>query len=257
MFARALSRSALVVFLSVVVWLFLVPTPGLAKDDVHFVYNFKPGSSQKFEIDFGQETSFSGRNYVFLSEMELTETCIEIEESGLFKMEVTFIEVSSSMRMNDKLIDNKMDEVLVGQTLGYRVNKIGEVSDIRPKSYIEGWRQFSQVLDALINGWYPELPDSTIGVGGNWVCLDTTETMREDQRVTMITRVVCQFEEMTKEKGRQCAKIKGEGASHIDGEKENKFEFEYCFDPKEVGIVKFKAKIEGESQTIELKKELK
>ena len=244
-----------------VVLAFVCPAALTAADAVHFVYKYSPGYSQDFKGEFGSEQNFYGRNLVTLVEMEFTETCVEVFGDTLYKMELSFNEVSSSMRMNDNLMPNQMDEALKGQTVSYNVDKYGKVSDLKAKSYITGWRQLSQMLNNVIGGWYPRLPDDSVEPGNSWKD-ERTEYPEEAQGMEVQSITTYKFKEIKKEKGRLCAKVEGEEKSIISGKTVNNFgefntdgksktKFEFMFDPDGVGIVKFKATMQMDVKMID------
>ncbi|MFH1756143.1 MAG: hypothetical protein ABIA59_10635, partial [Candidatus Latescibacterota bacterium] len=197
-------------------------------------------------------------NYVILVEMEVTESCIEVVGDSLFKMEIVFDEMSSSMTMNDNLRPNTFDEAFKGQTISYEVDKFGEVSKVKARSYIEGWRQFGETVNMVIAGFYPSLPDKAVKLGEKWN-EEKTENPDDDPGLEVTSKISYKFMEMKNEKGKDCARIESESESTFAGIITNSYgkfntngssksKSEYYFNPAGGGIVKFRAKTETDAK---------
>lgn len=240
-------------FFVVLFAVFLIfPAAAAAEGTVKLAYNFEAGYSQKYKCEYSQSQDFYGMNYVILIEMEITESCVEVMGDTAYKMEVVFDEVSSSMTMNDKLMQNNFDEAFKEQTVSYQVDKFGEVSDVKAKSYIEGWRQYGEIVKMALGGCYPQLSDKTVKEGEKWE-EDTTENPEDNPGLEVTTNIAYEFKELKKEKGRECAEIHTkakstfqglvitpQGELNTDGEAET--EAEFFFDVEGGGIVKLKLK---------------
>ena len=243
------------------IMLFVQPAALPAADAVHFVYKFSPDYSQEFKGEIQSEQNFYGSNLVIFVDMQFTEKCVEVAGDTLYSMEMIFNEVSSSMRLNDDLMPNKMDEALKGQTIGFKVDKYGKVSDIKAKSYITGWREISQVLNNVISSWYPRLPDSSVEPGHSWKD-ERTEIPDEDQGMEVKSTTTYDFREIKKEKDRSCARVEGEETSIFSGKTINNFgefktdgqakaKFEFMFDAGGPGVVKYKASMQMDMKMVD------
>jgi hypothetical protein len=249
-------------FLFVLLAGFLVfPSAAAAEDTVQLAYSFDAAYSQKFKCEYSQSQDFYGMNYVILIEMEITENCVEVLGDTAYKMEIIFDEVSSSMTMNDNLRPNNFDEAFKGQTVSYQVDKYGDVSGVKAKSYIEGWRQHGEMVRMALSGFYPDLPNKAVKPGEKWD-EDTTENPEDNPGLEVTTKIAYEFKEMKNEKGRECAKIlakakstyKGlvttpQGELDTDGNAET--EAEFFFDVSGTGIVKLKVKAEEDAKLIQ------
>jgi hypothetical protein len=203
---------------------------------------------------------FYGTNYVILIEAEITESCVEVMGDTAYRMEVVFDEVSSSMRVNDDLMPNNFDEAFKGQTITYKVDKSGEVSDVKAKSYIEGWRQFGQTVIDVMNGCYPQLPDRAIKAGDKWD-EEETENPKDNPGLEVVSKISYEVKGMKKEKGHECAEIVAKSEStfqgvatspggEMDTEGKSKSEAEFCFDISGGSVVMFKVKTETDAKMV-------
>lgn len=254
------SRSMKNLFLLLLIGGFVLPSVGMADDTVQLGYSFESGFSQQSKCEFNQNQDFYGMNYVILVEMELTENCIEVLGDTVYKMELTFDEMSSSMTMNDNLMPNNFDEAFKGQKVSYLVDKSGEVTDVKAKSYIEGWRQFAETVKMIISGFYPHLPDKAVTAGESWD-EELTENPEENPGLEVVTKMSYEFEEMKKEKDHECAKISAKSESTfkgvittpqgaLDTDGSSKSELEFFFASNGDGIVKFKSKTETDAKMV-------
>lgn len=229
----------------------LVPAVLSADDSVIFGYDFEEGNTQDFKVKFTQETFFGSFSSSVFADMEITEKCVGVNEDGTYQMEILFNKVESSMMWMDKMQESSMGEELTGQTIGYTVDKNGEVDNIKALGYIESWRQYEGSMKQLVSGFYPYLPGEEISKGGEWE--DSDENDEGGMHVTSSANYV--FTEMKEEMGRKCAKVEAEIETGIGGvnttpmgeynaEGEGEGEAEFYFDPSESIIVKLKEKIE-------------
>jgi hypothetical protein len=239
---------------------FVFPVAATADDGIQLTYKCEPGYTQKSKCEFSQNQDFYGMNYVILIEMEITESCVEVIADTAYKMELVFDEVSSSMTMNDNLMPNNFDEAFKGQTVSYIVDKSGEVTDVKAKSYIEDWRQFGETVKMVISGFFPSLSGKVVKPGEKWD-EETTENPKENPKLEVVTKMFYEFKEMKKEKGRECAKIFAKSNStfkglittpqgELDTNGNSKSEAEFFFDAGKGCIVKFKAKTETDAKMV-------
>jgi hypothetical protein len=228
-----------------------VPSGLEAGDSAMFGYDFGEGHNQEYRVKFTQETFFGTFSSSIFADMEITEKCVGITEDGKFEMEITFNKVESSMMWMDKMQESSMGDELTGQSVGFVVDKHGEVEDIKALGYIESWRQFEGSVKQLVNGFYPYLPGKEIGKGDDW----EHSKEQDENGMHITTAAVYTFKEMKEEKGRKCAKIEAESETGIGGisttpmgdyesEGEGEGEHEFYFDPAEAIVVKLKGKIE-------------
>jgi hypothetical protein len=255
-FIRAMQK--LLLILPAVCLIF--PAPAVAEDPLHLTYNFKDDYSQKFKCEYSQSMDFYGRNIVILIEAEITESCVEVLGDTAYRMEVVFDEVSSSMTVNDDLMPNNFDEAFKGQTISYQVDKSGEVSDVKAKSYIEGWHQFGQTVNDVMAGCYPDLPKKAAKAGDKWE-EELTENPKENPGLEVVTKTTYEFKGVKKEKGCECAEITTKSEStfqgviaspggELDTNGETKSETQFYFDLSGGGIVKFKVKTQTDAKMV-------
>lgn len=222
-----------------------------AGDSAMFGYDFGEGHNQDYRVKFTQETFFGTYSSSIYADMEITEKCVGVTGDGKFEMEITFNKVESSMMWMEKMQESRMGEELTGQSVGFVVDKNGEVDQIKALGYIESWRQFEGSIKQLVNGFYPYLPGKEIGKGEDW-----EHAKEQDENGMHITSAtVYTFKEMKEEKGRKCAKVESEIETGIGGinatpmgeyeaEGKGEGEHEFYFDPAESIVVKLKGKIE-------------
>lgn len=221
-----------------------------AEGEVMFSYRYEVGQSDAFKLKFNMELETMGFARTQFVDMEVTEICVGVTED-LFKMEMRFDKVESSVMFFEKLQEDKMGENLTGQSVSYEVNRHGKVDKIQDVGVIDGWAEIEQSVKQILQMWYPYLPGEGVAEGGNWADVDSSET--DDMRTIANTKYL--FKEPKKEKGRECAQVKADinftmsgtqstpmGVFQTDGRGEGKNEF--FFDPETFAIVKSKGTLE-------------
>jgi hypothetical protein len=224
----------------------------IAGTGVHFAYDIKEGQTESFKVKFNQETDLGFFLMSSFVDMEVTETCVNVDEDG-YLMEMTFDKVEASRMFQDKMSQDPIAAALIGQKIAYRVNRHGDVTDLKAAGYIEGWGQVERIIKPMVESGYSYLPDAEIDEGGEWGKDGETEKTGEDLEVTTVSNF--KFKEMKEQKGRNCAKIVGrlentiagttftpQGNMSADGKGKGKFEM--YFDPATSVIVKLKASMD-------------
>lgn len=192
-----------------------VSTSGVsAGDSVHLAYKYEEGSSQSYKIKFNQEVDLGQYIMTALVDMEITESCIGVSDST-FTIEWTFDKVDASRTMFNKMQTDPMADNLVQQKVMFELDPSGDVTEVRPVSYIEGWDQAEETVIRIIEACFPPLPDKDVSVGEEWD-LDETETSDEGTKVTSSGKY--KYKENKKEGGRKCAKLEGEVVLKISGQ---------------------------------------
>jgi hypothetical protein len=250
---RKLSKRVLVVLIGVLVSLSAAIAVVHAEDGILFKYSFEKGKSFDHKVKYTQEVAFGSFAYSQFMDLEVTEKCTGITEDGKYQMEMVFNKVESSTMQFDKMVEDPSGDNLVGQAVSYLVDEHGEVSEVKALGYIENWQMLSTKIVPLVDGWYIHLPAEDVTNGGTW----KEQTDKEDngEGLLITTSATYSFEEMKKEKGRNCAKITAdisqefEGTSstpmgNYDADGEGKGEYEILFDANDSVIVKLKGKHE-------------
>jgi hypothetical protein len=223
-----------------------------AQDKVHFGYVVEEGFTESYKIKFNQDTDLGFFVMRVFVDMEVTEKCIGVDDTG-FLMQVTFDKVESSQMYQEKMSETPLAANLTGNSVTYHVDRHGEVTDIKAVGYIEGWASAEKIVEPVIESGYSYMPDEEVPKGGEWG--KDAETEKTDQGMEVITTSVYTFKEMKEEKGRDCAKVEGkventitgqantpQGPMTADGTGEGKFEM--YFDPKTSRVVKVKTSMD-------------
>jgi len=185
-----------------------------AGDEIHFGYKFEKGSTQSYSIKFNQELDFGQFAMSALVDMEVTENCIEVSDTA-YTIQWTFDKVEASRVMFENLQTDPMTDNLAGKQLTFLVDATGEVSDVKPFGYIEGWSDAEQTVTRIIESCFPSLPNKAVAMGKDW-SEDETDTSDEGTKFTSHGKYV--YKENKKESGRDCAMIEGEIALEIGGQ---------------------------------------
>jgi len=223
-----------------------------AGDDIMFGYKFEEGYSAKYKLKFSQEIDFGGFTMSVLADFEVEEKCTGVAD-GVYSMEATFIKVEASQVMFDNMQEHPMSEQLAGQTVTYKLDSHGDVSEIKAAGYVDGWAAMKDIVERVIESSYVYLPDEAIAAGSEWQQEAEKETTEEGMEV--VTSSKFEFKEMKQQKGRDCAKIKGKVENTITGDMptpqgvmeadgSGTGEYECYFDPGTTTIVKLKGRMD-------------
>jgi len=217
-----------------------------AGDGVMFGYSYKEGYSQSYKVTFSQEVDFGGFAQSQIVDLEVTEECVGVED-GKFLMRMVFNKVESSVMIMNQMQDNNAVSALTGQALRFKVDSHGEVEDIAPEGYIDGWQELSRTVKPLVDGWFPYLPGKEIAVGEGWTRSQTDTTSG------MITSADASYtyQEKKKQDGRECARVGSSAKSKIGGtintqigamkaEGGGKSDVEFYFDAESMTLVRVK-----------------
>ncbi len=222
-----------------------------ADEEVFLGYKFEEGYSKDYKVKFNQEVDFGGFAFSQIIDMEVTEKCVGTEED-LYLMEMIFNKVDAARIQFDKMVEDPNGERLVGQTVTFKVDSHGVTSEMRPAGYIEGWDQMKKVVETVVDNWYGYLPNEVVARGGKWSKADEPE---EESGMIVEGTADYVFEEVKKEKGTLCAKIKAKlknklsgtqdtpaGTMNVEGGGSGDLEFYFCTETST--IVKYKVKVE-------------
>ncbi len=244
-------RRSVIIAVAAILMVVAVSVAG-ADEPVLFAYVMEEGQAESFKVKFSQETDLGFFMLSFFVDMEVTERCIKADSVG-YTMEMTFDKVEASRLFQEKMTQDPMSNNLTGARVTYRVDRHGEVTDIKATGYIEGWSQAERVIKPIIESGYAYLPDREVAAGGEWgkdAEIDTT-----DAGLEITTTSKFKFKETKKEKGRQCAKVEGRVQNIIGGETdtpqglmaangEGKGKFEIFFDVATHTVIKLKASMD-------------
>ncbi len=221
--------------------------PVVAGDSAMLGYNPAEGSEFKWKVKFSQEAVFQGFAFMDFAEAEVTEKVVSKSDDGIM-MEATFDKVSASREQFGKLQENEVIQGLAGKSVTFRIDGHGKVEDLEPMEHIEGWDTIKDRIETLLN--YTYLPNTEKSKGDEW---DRNDEEKISDDLTQTIEGHFKFEEMTKEKGRECAKIVSTGKNMMTGvdpqtggdlNGSGEVKSEMLFDAKNSVIVKLKTKVE-------------
>jgi hypothetical protein len=150
---------------------------------------------------------------------------------------------------------------LQGQTFIFKLNGHGMRSGMRATGYMENEKQALDMLKVMLDGLYPYLPDSTIGIGGEWTFDgDTSGDMKTGMDIE--SQASFKVKETKKEKNRACLLVQNGEENSLSGRVENQAgafvmdgqgtgKGEFCFDPQDACIVKLKMESTAEITMID------
>jgi hypothetical protein len=220
---------------------------------VLFAYGFEAGSSHRYRVKLNSEMDFSGNSIGQIAEFEVTVKCDSVTD-GKAAMEMTFDKADMSRTMFGNIAADPMAETIVGKAVTYTVDANGEVSDIKPSGYYEGWDQMQPFVEPLVKSWYVPLPGKAYAPGAEW------EQTRKDTGMggmDVATTAQFKFKEMKKEDGRECASVVCDATSTLSGKAvtamgtfetagEGKSKIEFLFDPAARLVARLKTKLNFE-----------
>ena len=226
-----------------------------AAEEVLFAYAFEAGSSHRYRVKLNQEMDFSGASMGQIADFEVTVKCVSVTD-GKAAMEMTFDKADMSRTMYGNMSGDPMAEAIVGKSVVYTVDAKGEVSDIKPSTYHEGWDQMQPFVEPLVKNWYVPMPGKAYAPGGEW------EHSKKDKGaggMDMATTAQFKFKEMKKEDDRNCASVVCDAVSALSGQSANamgtfsvdgegKGKIEFLFDPAAHLIARLKTKMGFEMQ---------
>ncbi|MCI0451015.1 MAG: hypothetical protein L0Z51_01340 [Candidatus Latescibacteria bacterium] len=181
----------------------LATAPVLAQE-VTFAYKFEPGTSERHRVKLNQEVSMGQMAVSNLADMEVTVKCVSAAD-GKYVMELTFDKADVAMTMGTSTTASPLGEQLRGQTISFTADASGGVSDVKPVGAFETWEMAQQLVEPVLQGWYPHLPDKAMAVGGEWKQMGVKETGAGGSET--VTNAVFKFKAMKKEKARDVAVV--------------------------------------------------
>lgn len=227
----------------------LAAAPAVAQE-VTFAYDFKPGSVERHRVKLNQEADIGGMTMSHMADMQVSLKCVSGAE-GKYTMEMTFDKVDVSSTMYGSATVSPMGEQLTGQVVTFDVDAGGNVSNIAPVGSFEGWDASKQLVEPLVDDWYPYLPSQAVAAGASWKKEGETKTVAGGAQT--VTNSTYTFKAMKKEKGGDVAvvdvapdtKASGTAATPagiyaVTGGGKGKFEV--LFDPAKKRVVKVKGK---------------
>ncbi|MCH7548835.1 MAG: hypothetical protein IH969_04745 [Candidatus Krumholzibacteriota bacterium] len=158
-------RRSVIIAVAAILMVVAVSVAG-ADEPVLFAYVMEEGQAESFKVKFSQETDLGFFMLSFFVDMEVTERCIKADSVG-YTMEMTFDKVEASRLFQEKMTQDPMSNNLTGARVTYRVDRHGEVTDIKATGYIEGWSQAERVIKPIIESGYAYLPDREVAAGGD------------------------------------------------------------------------------------------
>ncbi len=223
-----------------------------AEDTVMFAYHFEAGSSNRYRVKFNQDADIGGNAMGQIADLQVTLKCTAVD-GDKHTMQMVFDKVDVSRQMMDNMMADPAAEKLVGHSVTFMVTGLGEVSDVKPDGYFDGWDQIQQFIEPVVEGWYVHMPGKAYPVGGEWS--DNGQKEKGVGGMDVVTNAHFKFKEKKSEGGRECAFVTSEienilsgisttamGAYKVEGGGKGKFEF--FFDPKTTLLVKFKGKMD-------------
>lgn len=242
----------IVVHAMTAVFVLLSMTGVAAGEDVHFGYRFTEGQTGNYKVKFSQELDFGGFAMSNFVDLEVTVKCVGASDS-LYSMEMLFSKVEASRMMMENMQNDPNAEKLVGKSVAFTVDPHGDVNDVSPIGYVEGWDMMKAGIEPIVENWYVFLPDKGLAEGQEWS--ESKEKEVQDNGMEVTTSAVYKFKEIKKEKGLDCARVEAtvenilggtndtpQGTFAVDGIGEGKFEL--LFDSATATIVRLKGKVD-------------
>lgn len=220
---------------------------------VNFSHRFEAGRSDRYRVKMNTDADFRGMTMTQAADMEVTMKCVSVApDRNVVELTVDKAEMSRSMMGN--MESDPTAAKITGRAIGFVVNGKGEVSEINPVGYMEGWDELKRVVEPLVKSMYVYLPGNEVAVGGTWTH-ERKET--EESGVDLSSKGVFKFKEMKKEKGTDCAVVAADidnkmggtsttpmGSFGVDGKGKGKYDF--SFDPSSGTVLRFKSRIDIE-----------
>ena len=245
---RAIRCSVLVASMFAMV---LAAVPAFAQE-VTFAYKFEPGTSERHRVKLNQEVTMGQMAFSNFADFEVTLACLSGAD-GKYAMQMTFDKADISTTMFGNTSPNPIAEQMVGQSVAFTIDAVGDVTDVAPVGVFDAWAAAQQIVEPVLRGWYPHLPGSAVAVGGDWKKAGVKETQASG--ADALTNASFKFKAMKKEKGRDVAVVEQTldttlggtsatpmGTYAIAGTGAGKTEF--WFDPAKSRVVKLKGKID-------------
>jgi hypothetical protein len=199
------------------------------------------------------EADFRGMTMTQMADMEVTLKCVSVApDRNVVELTVDKAEMSRSMMGN--MESDPTAAKITGHAIGFVVSAKGEVSEVNPVGYMDGWDELKRVVEPLVKSMYVYLPGNEAAVGGTWT-QERSET--EESGVELSSKGVFKFKEMKKEKGTDCAMVTADidnkmggtsttpmGSFGVDGKGKGRYDF--AFDPASGTVLRFKSKIDVE-----------
>ncbi|HXV13862.1 MAG TPA: hypothetical protein VEC56_06615 [Candidatus Krumholzibacteria bacterium] len=229
----------------------LASAPAVAQE-VTFAYKFEPGTSERYRVKLNQEVSMGQMEVSNLADMEVTVKCVSVAD-GKYAMELKFDKSDVSTTMMGNTSASPLGEQLAGQTISFTADASGGVTDVKPVGVFEEWAMAQQLVEPVLQGWYPHLPNKAMAVGGEWKQAGEKQVGAGGSE--SVTNASFKFKAMKKEKTRDVAVVEQTldttiggtsatpmGVYSVAGSGTGKGEF--LFDPSKSRVVKVKGKVD-------------
>ena len=224
----------------------------VAAEDITFAYKFEPGTSERHRAKLNQEVTMGPMAVSNIADMEVTVKCVSGKD-GKYAMEMTFDKVDVSMTMGSNTSANPMGAQLTGQTIAFTTDANGEVSDIKPAGSFDAWSSARQLVEPIIESWYPHLPNKAVPVGGEWK--KEGDKKGSDSGMETDVDAFFKFRELKKDKGHDFAVVEQTMTAKVSGKTETpmgnynvagggKGKGDFHFDPSKSRVVRLKGQID-------------
>jgi len=229
-----------------------VAAVSVAAEDITFAYKFEPGASERHRAKLNQEVTMGPMAVSNIADMEVTVKCVSGKD-GKYAMEMTFDKVDVSMTMGSNTSANPVGGQLTGQTIAFTTDASGEVSDIKPAGSFTAWSSARQLVEPIIESWYPHLPNKAVPLGGEWK--KEGDKKGSDSGMETDVDASFKFRELKKDKGHDVAVIEQTMTATVSGKTETpmgnynvagggKGKGDFFFDPSKSRVVRLKGQID-------------
>lgn len=224
----------------------------VAAEDITFAYKFEPGASERHRAKLNQEVTMGPMAVSNIADMEVTVKCVSGKD-GKYAMEMTFDKVDVSMTMGSNTSANPVGAQLTGQTIAFTADASGEVSDIKPAGSFAAWGSARQLVEPIIESWYPHLPNKAVPLGGEWK--KEGDKKGSDSGMETDVDASFKFRELKKDKGHDVAIVEQTMTATVSGKTETpmgnynvagggKGKGDFFFDPSKSRVVRLKGQID-------------
>lgn len=183
---------------------------GIAKDAT---LRFAPENQKlHYKMSVQQEVFVQGLEIETNHEGNIEVAWLEKTDDGKSKLSIRFTNVEGTMRQGDNLIDQDLgiNNVEVWVT----VSALGRVDDIDPQAVLDEAK--TSLVQDFVENLVLFMPEDTVGKGDSWVQERERPGATPDDPPAVKGRMEYWLDDFKKEKGREVAKIVGEGKADIN-----------------------------------------
>jgi len=220
--------------------------------DVTFAYKFETGAVERHRVKLNQEVTMGTMAVSNLADMEVTVKCVS-GANGKYAMEIKFDKVDVAMTMMGQTSASPIGEQLVGQSIAFTTDANGEVTEVKPLGSFDAWPTAQQLVQPVLEGWYPHLPGNAVAIGGGWK--KAGEKKPSASGAETLINAAYTFKAMKKEKGRDLAVVEQVLDAVVSGKTAlpmgvflvagtGKGKGEFLYEPAKGRVVKVKGKID-------------